>query len=393
MKCAICGEQVPDGARFCESCGTPVAAKPRCVKCGAELAPGDVFCGECGAGQRAPSVSPPPRPDPAPPAPRPASQPRGKRGGGSWLPLVAGVVVGLAALAGGVFLLQGQASKSAAPSPQPPATAPAATQAAAGGQPVSLAVGSPQPAPSATALRALPTQVPPTPRPPTTPTAAATPPGLAPTLDPRATAAAEATAQSAATAQAVAAEAAATAQAATSAIDALARDATRLKEVLQGSLEPRDDGKPAASGWGVALRDFVAEGRFFNPHDSRERGWDYGLLFRSSSQLDGYRLTVHSDSEWVLELVEFDRGQYKVDTIDKGRVPGMELDADGSNVLKLVSGETVAYFLVNGHYVATLDVSRWTGSGDVMVVAGAFPRHTIPGRPTRFAGFDLYSLR
>jgi class 3 adenylate cyclase len=61
--CSGCGAgDQPDGARFCFSCGTPLAA-PTCASCGAGLVAGARFCSECGAVQAA-----------APPAPV-ASQP------------------------------------------------------------------------------------------------------------------------------------------------------------------------------------------------------------------------------------------------------------------------------------------------------------------------------
>jgi hypothetical protein len=52
-RCPFCGHKNPDGVKFCQECGTPLAAAgPRhCTSCGAELAAGTRFCGECGARQ------------------------------------------------------------------------------------------------------------------------------------------------------------------------------------------------------------------------------------------------------------------------------------------------------------------------------------------------------
>jgi class 3 adenylate cyclase/tetratricopeptide (TPR) repeat protein len=47
MRCPACREQVPDRNRFCENCGTPLAAA--CPACGSGLTPGKRFCGNCGA--------------------------------------------------------------------------------------------------------------------------------------------------------------------------------------------------------------------------------------------------------------------------------------------------------------------------------------------------------
>lgn len=49
MVCANCGAEIPAGMRFCGQCGTPVAAAPAtCKQCGAEIPNGMKFCGRCG---------------------------------------------------------------------------------------------------------------------------------------------------------------------------------------------------------------------------------------------------------------------------------------------------------------------------------------------------------
>ncbi len=48
-KCANCGAEIPEGMRFCGQCGTPVSAGPKiCANCGAEIPEGMKFCGRCG---------------------------------------------------------------------------------------------------------------------------------------------------------------------------------------------------------------------------------------------------------------------------------------------------------------------------------------------------------
>lgn len=42
MSCPICSRDVPDGARFCAFCGTPLR---RCPACGRLYGPGAEFCG------------------------------------------------------------------------------------------------------------------------------------------------------------------------------------------------------------------------------------------------------------------------------------------------------------------------------------------------------------
>lgn len=55
MTCPKCGNEVPEGKKFCGKCGTKLELAPVvnnatniCAKCGAELTPGKKFCGKCG---------------------------------------------------------------------------------------------------------------------------------------------------------------------------------------------------------------------------------------------------------------------------------------------------------------------------------------------------------
>lgn len=49
--CPKCGHQNPQGARFCNNCGSPLQRTegPRCPKCGSVNPPGAKFCSSCGA--------------------------------------------------------------------------------------------------------------------------------------------------------------------------------------------------------------------------------------------------------------------------------------------------------------------------------------------------------
>ncbi len=57
VTCTSCATAQADGARFCHSCGTPVAA-PTCSTCGEQLVPGARFCSSCGNSQVAPAAPP-----------------------------------------------------------------------------------------------------------------------------------------------------------------------------------------------------------------------------------------------------------------------------------------------------------------------------------------------
>ena len=72
MQCSACGQDNPEGMKFCGECGAPF--KHQCLQCGFENPPRFKFCGECGAPfaqqaeVRLKSKGHPPIPHPQPPA-------------------------------------------------------------------------------------------------------------------------------------------------------------------------------------------------------------------------------------------------------------------------------------------------------------------------------------
>ncbi|MCY0883396.1 MAG: zinc ribbon domain-containing protein [Acidianus infernus] len=48
VKCWKCGEEIPEGSKFCPFCGAPQTPL-KCPKCGTINSPGAKFCSNCGA--------------------------------------------------------------------------------------------------------------------------------------------------------------------------------------------------------------------------------------------------------------------------------------------------------------------------------------------------------
>ncbi len=47
MKCARCGHENRDTARFCGACAAPLGPAGTCPRCGTPNAPGQKFCDAC----------------------------------------------------------------------------------------------------------------------------------------------------------------------------------------------------------------------------------------------------------------------------------------------------------------------------------------------------------
>src|SRR5919106_4249800 len=59
MLCASCGFENPEGAKFCEDCGTPFVRI--CPSCGQQIRPTAKFCSECGTTLRTEGTPPAPK--------------------------------------------------------------------------------------------------------------------------------------------------------------------------------------------------------------------------------------------------------------------------------------------------------------------------------------------
>lgn len=147
MKCTHCGHTLPEGARFCNKCGQPVAQTPaqpekqeqgkKCPHCGQSLMPGARFCNRCGqpvAPEAAPETPAPEKTVPAGPDPKtqapaeenprpPQQEAAGKRRR-SPLGLVLAVVVLLVLLAAAGWWWFGSHSKEAPAAPASSAAEP-----------------------------------------------------------------------------------------------------------------------------------------------------------------------------------------------------------------------------------------------------------------------------
>jgi hypothetical protein len=151
----------------------------------------------------------------------------------------------------------------------------------------------------------------------------------------------------------------------------------------QGSL-PMQQQQIAYQAAGVNVRDFAVHVKFTNPASASEHAWDYGVLFRATTD-HVYQLGLTSTGNWFLAI---DSGVAK----QNGSVSTLNFSANATNNLDLIAIGDRGYFGVNGEYVATLDLTENQAAGDIAVAAGFFADSYIAGGSTKYEEFIIWSF-
>lgn len=164
------------------------------------------------------------------------------------------------------------------------------------------------------------------------------------------------------------------------------------KGVLYG---PRDgilahdsDEAIEASPSSPGVRNFIAEAKVFNPYATSKGTWTSGLIFRSEGGSKQYRLIIKSDKNWLLTL-NLGSGSGRI--IHEGEVPDLNVEENGSNLIRVIAHEDQGWLYVNDVFIAELDLSsRYSGSA--YVVTGFYEGSEIPGALTKYEDFTVWQL-
>ena len=144
---------------------------------------------------------------------------------------------------------------------------------------------------------------------------------------------------------------------------------------------------------GVTFPNIILEATFVNPYSASSNSWDYGFILRDNR--DGssgafIQIAVTGERRWSLAWREGVDAHNQ--TIGGGTLAGFDTSAGGRNHLRVVAIEERGWFFVNGDFVATLDLSDVTVSGDIAVITGAFTGDEVAGAVTRFENFKISRL-
>jgi serine/threonine protein kinase len=140
---------------------------------------------------------------------------------------------------------------------------------------------------------------------------------------------------------------------------------------------------------GVNLQDFIVEARFQNPYAASSNPWDYGFILRHETKNTQFRFVIKSNKTWSLTNHNNDPdGQ----VIASGELPGLNVDENGQNLIKLVFQGGRGLFYLEGTLISELDLSMRTNPGSIYIVTGVYQGDEIANAVTRYSGFTIWSL-
>jgi eukaryotic-like serine/threonine-protein kinase len=196
-------------------------------------------------------------------------------------------------------------------------------------------------------------------------------------------------ARSMATRQAISARATATVSARNRTVAALEAQATRTFGPRSGALTHEEDGYIEVYDADVSLKNFIVEATFVNPYSPPTGSWDYGFLFRHNGRNNQFRLSLHSNREWILTS-NFDDSNGE--RIHSGYVSSMSVAVGQINKIRLICRNNQGWLYINDEFIAELDLSSRTNRGDIKVATGIYNSNEIDGEETRYTGFTVWSL-
>lgn len=156
-----------------------------------------------------------------------------------------------------------------------------------------------------------------------------------------------------------------------------------------GDLEHEDDETIELIYADNAPQNFIVAADIGNPYSSEKGGWDFGIIFRQEDVDEELRLVVRSDGEWNLN----NRSATDDTFLQDGDVfSSLELGEDGGNQIVLIALDNTGYFILNGEFVAELDLSERPLGGNIALGTGFYTTNEQEGSATSYENFSVWEL-
>ena len=179
--------------------------------------------------------------------------------------------------------------------------------------------------------------------------------------------------------------------------EAVTRDldarATPVFGPSSGALEHKTDGTPTCAETGLALHNFIASARIYNPHSAAPHPWDHGIAFSNEGEDTYYAVALRSEGEYALKLTG---PAFHIELNDDTDL--LDLSRPGDNTLKLYLNNDVAYIFINGLYADTIDLRNVSlGQSNAhhhisMLCANLDEGSALENATTRYEDFTVWAL-
>ncbi|NPV55804.1 MAG: hypothetical protein HPY76_03900, partial [Anaerolineae bacterium] len=134
---------------------------------------------------------------------------------------------------------------------------------------------------------------------------------------------------------------------------------------------------------------FIAQVIFTNPYGSDEGKWDYGFLFRQTTDDNQYRLMTFSDGSWkLMNNINTPDGNL----INEGVTSFMSTGASDSNFMRVVAYEERGWFFINDQLVGQVDLAARQAAGKVNLGTGFYTGNEKTGYETGYDDFSVWEI-
>lgn len=144
---------------------------------------------------------------------------------------------------------------------------------------------------------------------------------------------------------------------------------------------------------GISLQNFTAEVRFYNPYNRTDKLWNYGFIFRTNPQKQEFRIYLDSGSNWFLQHVTQNNGTSVVKVLQRGSLSNIDVESNGSNVIRLVVNGKNGQVFVNNTFIVDIDISAYMDAGDVYLATGLAVNDEMQDHATRYENFEIWSIQ
>ena len=136
------------------------------------------------------------------------------------------------------------------------------------------------------------------------------------------------------------------------------------------------------------MADGIVEARFFNPYFVPEGEWSSGFFFRNSRDGGTSAVVISGSPGWYHGLWNGDDWE----VLEHEWEDRVATSRGNANLLLVMAFGDRGYLFINNAYVSDLDLSGWTGPGDVRAIAAFYVGHSVNGVSTQFERFAVWSI-